>query len=318
MIARRIDPIHLYLGDAKARAAIEAMAQRSGRAIVVLDDATVASRLGEVTVLVTGVAPRVDWSGAVRLRLLQFLGAGVDSLWPAKGLPAEVEIANARGIHMPEMSEHALTMILAFARDLPRVFEQRARRVWRPFASEPVAGKTVAILGLGEVGRAVAQRCEALGMRVVGTRFGAGAVAHVEAVFGADDLDRVLPQADYVVVTLPLTDRTRGLIGARELALLRPTAVLVHMSRGGIVDEAALEVALRAGRLRGAALDVFATEPLDEQSSLWTVPNLIITPHLAGVVHGYVERAFAVALENVERLERGEPPRTRVDRERGY
>jgi phosphoglycerate dehydrogenase-like enzyme len=318
MMARRVDPIHVYLGDAELLAAIGAMAERDGRSIAAVDRAALEAGLGDIEVLVCGVAPRIDWSGARRLRLLQFLGSGVDSLWPARGLAEGVRIANARGIHLPEMAEHAIAMILAFARDLPRVFEQRARRAWRPFASEAAAGKTVAVVGLGEVGRAVAQRCAALGMHVVGVRAGGGAAPHVEEVFGPEGLDRVLPRADYVVVTVPLTERTRGMIDARALAMLRPHAVLVHMSRGGVVDEAALVTALRDGKVRGAALDVFESEPLSASSALWDLPNVIVTPHQAGVVHGYVERAFAVALENVARLERGEPVRTPVDRARGY
>lgn len=281
--------------------------ERAGRSIVFVDERELAEGIARMEVLLCGVAPRVDWSRAERLVLIQVLGSGSESFARLDGLPDRVQIANARGLHVPEMRDHALAMILAFERDLFRFGEDQRARVFRHVPVGSVHGKTVCVLGLGEVGGAVAQACAALGMRVVSARAGV-----------AYDLHALLAVADYVVVTLPLTPRTRGLIDARALAAMKPGAVLVHMSRGGIVDEEALAAALRADALRGAALDVFATEPLPESSELWTTPRLVVTPHVAGLSHDYVERLAHLSLENVARVERGEPPRTLVPRGRGY
>lgn len=141
---------------------------------------------------------------------------------------------------------------------------------------------------------------------------------HVDQVFGPDELEAALGLADHLVITLPLTAKTRNAIDGKALEKLRPGAIVVQLSRGGIVDEVALEAALRAGRIRGAALDVFAEEPLPSSSSLWTTPNLIVSPHIAGWTSSYLERAVSVFLENLELVERGLEPRTRVDRTRQY
>jgi phosphoglycerate dehydrogenase-like enzyme len=291
---------------------------RTGRAVIAVDPERLAEHLEEVEVLLCGAAPRIDWSRARRLRFLQLMGSGTDALWPAEGLPEEVVIANARGIHLPEMRDHVLAMILGFERGLPRLLAQQGAREWTRFAAGSVAGKTVGILGLGEVGRAVALACKALGMRVIGARAVARPTSGVDEVVGPDRLEDVLRGADYLVVTVPLTRETRGMLGADALAKLPPGAVIVHVSRGGVMDEGALEEALRSGRLRGAALDVFATEPLPRESGLWSTPNVIVSPHVAGEVPRYIERAVALFLENLERVERGEVPRTGVDRGKGY
>ncbi len=279
----------------------------AGRDVTFVDEHELAVGLGDVEVLLCGVAPRVDWSRATRLSLIQVLGSGTDSLWPVTGLPERVQIANARGVHLPEMRDHALAMILAFARELPRFARDQRARVFQPTPLGSVHGKNVAILGMGAVGRAIGEACAGLGMHVRGAR-----------ASEPYDLIDLLSSADYVVVTAPLTPKTRGLVGAKALATMKPSAVLVHVSRGGIVDESALVEALRSGTIRGAALDVLAEEPLPQSSPLWDLPNVIITPHVAGLVPDYVARLVDLALENVALVESGKPPRTPVDRSRGY
>jgi phosphoglycerate dehydrogenase-like enzyme len=318
-MSRRFDVIHACIDDdARTQALATAFVARAGRRMVHLDERTVAEVLGDVEILAVGKAPRIDWSRARRLVLVQMLGSGTDALWPAAGLPPDTAVANTRGMHLPEMRDHALALLFAFARDLPRALGQQLARRWEPFPGGTLAGKTVAVLGLGEVGGAVAAACAALGMTVLGVRARPRPTPHVHEVHGPDALDHVLPRADYVVVLLPLTPATRGLLDARALASLPAHAVVVHLSRGGVVDEAALSAAVRDGRLRGAAFDVFAEEPLPEESPLWGTPGILVTPHLAGLVGDYFERALGVLLENVERLERGMRPRTEVDRARGY
>jgi phosphoglycerate dehydrogenase-like enzyme len=289
-----------------------------GRRIVSVGPSDVDAALPEIEILLAGSPPKVDWSRARKLRFLQLMGSGTETLWPAQGLPSRVVIANARGIHLPEMRDHALALMLSLERELPRFGRQQAAREWSPFAAGSVAGKTVALLGLGEVGRSLAPACAALGMRVVGACRTPRPIPHVEEVHDPARLEPMFEAADHLVVTVPLTPRTRGLVDARAIARLRPSAFLVHLSRGPVVDAAALDDALRKGRLRGAALDVFDDEPLPRESSLWTAPNLVITPHVAGLVHDYVERAVHLFLENLDRMERGLLPRTAVDRDQQY
>ena len=305
-------------GGAAVLDVISALVARSGRAVVHVEAPALSDRLADIAVLLCGIPPAIDWSSARSLRFLQLMGSGVDNLWPATGLPETVTIANARGIHLPEMRDHALALILAFERGVPELVAAQRERQWRPFAPGSVSGKTVGILGLGEVGRSIALACAALGMRVVGTRAESRPTPHVDRVYPPAGHDEVCRSADYVVITLPLTRRTRNLVCAESLARMRPSAVIVHLSRGGILDEAALEAALRAGELRGAALDVFVDEPLPETSTLWSTPNLLVSPHIAGWTTDYVERAIHLFLSNLELVERELPPATLVIREREY
>jgi phosphoglycerate dehydrogenase-like enzyme len=318
-MTRRTPLIHVHIGpDEQVRAELKASLAAAGRSVEFVDEQNIAAVLPSVEVLLCGYAPRVDWSAGTRLRLLHFMGAGVDHLWPAKGLDPRVVIASARGIHAMEMRDHTLAMILAFERDLPRAMEQQAAGQWQPFVAGSVAGKTLVLVGLGEVGSRIAAAARALGMRVIGVRNRHLPTADGEEVVYPDMLQKVLPLADYLVITVPLTSRTRGMVGAAELALVSPHAVVVVISRGGIVDEDALADALRGGRLRGAALDVFATEPLPASSPLWKTPNLIVTPHISGLVPEYFQRVVDLFLQNLERFERGDEVLTPVDREREY
>jgi phosphoglycerate dehydrogenase-like enzyme len=303
----RIDTLHAWLGGESIQREITTYVRAAGREIVFLREDELEARLGEARVLLCGIAPRVDWSRATHLELLQALGSGTDSLWPLAGLPDRVHVANARGVHLPEMRDHVLAMIFAFARDLPAFARAQASRDFAPRETGSVHGKFVAIIGMGTVGRAIGEACTSLGMHVGGAR-----------ASEPYDLHALLARADYVVVTAPLTPKTRGMIDARAIAAMKPSAVVIHVSRGGVVDEGALIDALRAGKIRGAALDVFEVEPLPKTSPLWDLPNVIITPHIAGLTERYVERLMTLALENVALVETGKPPRTAMDRSRGY
>ncbi len=316
--AGRCETIHVCLPDDVDAVAMASVLEATGRAVIVLAQEELGLRLGEIDVLFCGAVPAIDWSSAGSLRLVQMLGSGVDSLWPADGLPREVQVANARGLHVAEIRDHALALMLSFERELPRLAAQQMKRQFEPFPTGSVTGKTLSILGVGEIGRGLAKAARALGMRVVGTRMHPEPCADIDETLGPDDAARALEVADYAVVLLPLTSRTRGSIDRAMLARLRAHAVLLVLSRGGIVDEMALEEALRSGRLRGGALDVFAVEPLPSSSTLWTTPNLVITPHQAGWMPDLVPRILALAIENIERVERGEPPRTAIDRQHRY
>jgi len=274
--------------------------------------------LVEVEVLFTAVPPREDWSGAGRLKLIQMMGVGVDGLLPAPSLPPEVQIAGMRGMFAAEASEHAIGMMLALLRGWPTLIERQRTRVWRQFASQRLAGETACVVGVGAIGTRIAKALGGLEMSVVGVAQRPRAMPHFHAVLGVDDWLEALGRARVLFVAVPLTRATIELIDARVLAALPRGALLIALSRGGIVDESALLQALRSGHLGGAALDVFATEPLPEDHALWDAPNMIVTPHLAGVGLGYVERAVAALVENVSRLERGLPPNALVDRALGY
>jgi phosphoglycerate dehydrogenase-like enzyme len=312
---RRIHAFHAF-GEALRGVLAEALPDREYR--VWTREEEFLRGIDEVEVLLVLHPPRGHWARARRLRFIQISGAGVDAVLPAPDLPAAVRIANARGIHEPEMSEFTLALILALAKRIPQALERQRSRTWEMYGPRPLAERTVGILGLGAIGLAVARRCKALGMRVIGTRRSAQPLPDVDAVFGAQDTHRVLSESDVVVVVLPLTPETRGLLDAEALAKVKPRALLVNVARGGIVDEVALAKALEEGRLAGAALDVFKTEPLPTSSPLWSVPNLIVTPHLAGLSKDYMLRLAAIFLENIQRLERGEPLLNEIDRGRGY
>jgi len=262
--------------------------------------------------------PRGVWSGAKRLRLIQTAGAGVDSVLPAPDLPQEVRITNARSVAGNQMAEHALTMILAFAKQLPKAMENQGSRRWERYVPTSLVDKTCSIIGLGAIGRVVAERARQFGMRVIGIQRKPKNCVHTDEVLPPEHTDRALREADYVVVILPLTPKTRNFMNGALLLNMKQDAVLINISRGGIVDETTVANMLREGRLRGAAFDVFQEEPLPESSNLWTIPNLIITPHVAGGVPDYMERVLEIFTDNVRRLENGEPLRNEIDRSRGY
>jgi len=282
------------------------------------DDADFAAHVAEIEVLLALRPPRGHWAGASRLDFIQISGAGVDALLPAPDLPERVRVANGRGISGGVMAEYALAMMLYFARRLARNDAQQRRHEWRMYAPSTLEGATCGILGMGAIGAAVAQRARAFGMRVLATQRTPRPCADSDRVFGPEGTAQVLAESDYVVVILPLTPETRGSLDAALLSKLKPEAVLINMARGGIVDEAAIATMLREGHLRGAALDVFEEEPLPATSPLWDVPNLVVTPHLAGFSRDYLPDSFEIFFENVRHLECGEPLRNEIDRARGY
>lgn len=243
---------------------------------------------------------------AKSVRWIHTLAAGVDSL-PFDALRERTLIVtNSRGLYADAHGEFAIAAMLWFAKDLRRLVENQAKRRWEPFDVEWLQGKAVAIIGYGGIGRAIGRRAEAMGMRVLPVRRSEGSV------------DDVIVDADYVVLSAPLTPATRHLMNARRIANMRSTAVLINVSRGAIVDEHALVDALRARRIRGAALDVFEVEPLPAEHPLWTLDNVLISPHSADHTPNAHEGAMRFFLENLRRFERGETLENVVDLEAGY
>ncbi|CAN5415288.1 hypothetical protein BH24GEM3_BH24GEM3_14710 [soil metagenome] len=261
-----------------------------------------------------------------RLRWAHSAAAGVGgSLYPEMR-SSEVVLTNSAGIHAAPMAETVIAMILHFARGLDLAVRAQAVRRWErsPFESagtpvREIAGATLGIVGLGGIGREVASRAVALGMRVLASkRRPAPAPPGVELLTGDDALPRLLEASDFLVITVPETSETRGLIGREELARLPRGATLINVARGRILDEEALIEALREGHLRGAALDVFACEPLPPDSPLWGLSNVLVTPHVSGTTHRFWERQTELIVENIRRYLAGEPLRNVVDKEAGY
>jgi D-2-hydroxyacid dehydrogenase (NADP+) len=290
-----------------------------GREIQTINgEAELVASIGDMEVIFAFRPPRGIWSGAKRLRLIQTIGAGVDSVLPASDLSSTVRITNARGVHGVQMSEYALAMMLAFAKELPLAIANQRERYWQRTTPSSLEGKTCSILGMGTIGRVVAERAKQFGMRVIGTQREPKGFIHADEVVGPEQTEYALREADYVVVTLPLTPLTRNLLNETRISHMKREAVLINMARGGIIEEPALAKMLIKGRLRGAVLDALAEEPLPKSSELWTTPNLIITPHMAGGIPGYLDRVLAIFIDNVRRFEEGRPLVNEVDRTRGY
>jgi phosphoglycerate dehydrogenase-like enzyme len=230
-----------------------------------------------------------------------------------------VTVTNAAGVAADMMAEYALGAMLSFSLDL-RGFERRQRaHHWDLGAKvEPIEGRTVLILGLGKTGEAVARRAKAMGLSVLGVRAQPRPTPNVDAVHGMEDLPDLWGRADFIVCATPLLDTTRGLVDAGAFAAMKPSAVLIDVSRGGVVDEAALLSALASGRLKGAALDVFATEPLPPEHPFWDFDNVIITPHCSSVYDGWDLKAARMFAENLSRYRDGAPLANVVDPRRGY
>jgi len=258
------------------------------------------------------------WQKAPKLKLIQIVSTGIDSLLPAPDLPEQVKISNARGIHGTQMAEFALYFMLEFAKNGRRIRQQQADHDFTMFFPINLSGSTCGIIGLGAVGEAIAERADALGMRVIATQRTPKSHPHVEKIYAAEQTGDVVEQSDYLVLVVPLTDDTRGLFDAGMIARMKPDAVMINLSRGGIVDEDAIVKALNDGAIKGAAFDVFEQEPLPADHPLWQTPNTIITPHMAAADDAYLSNIARIFADNLKRIASGQPLLNEVDRYRGY
>jgi phosphoglycerate dehydrogenase-like enzyme len=227
-----------------------------------------------------------------------------------------VRVTNIRGVFGMAMAEYALAYMLAHAQDVRGILARQSRRSWEPFEPALLRDRTAGIVGLGSVGREIARRCAAFGMRVIGLKRGPGDVPEVERVYTVAEIAGFLPACDYLVTVVPHTAETTNLLNAERLRLLKPHCVYINIGRGNVVDLDALTEALRARRIAGAALDVFPEEPLPASHPLWELDNVFITPHVSGVNRpSDVTDAF---LANLARYLAGEPLLNEVDLARGY
>jgi phosphoglycerate dehydrogenase-like enzyme len=271
--------------------------------------------LARAEIVVGGLKP-ADLSNAPRLRWIQFTSAGVHG-WTE--LPAGLTLTTAAGVFAIPIAEHVMGMMLAFSRQLPAALSAMHGRQWqRPQLTE-LHGATCLILGLGHIGVEIAQRAKAFGMRVIGIRrTRRPAPGCVDEVRELGELDQLLPQADHLVVALPGTPHTHHLLDARRLALMKPQAYLYNVGRGSVIDEAAMVAALQAGRLAGAGLDVFETEPLPPQSPLWALPNVIITAHNSSSSPHWPQRLGALFVENLQAYLQHQPMKNLFNPRWGY
>ncbi|NCB62931.1 MAG: D-2-hydroxyacid dehydrogenase [Clostridia bacterium] len=273
------------------------------------------SVLCDATILLGNVAPGV-LAGAENRKWLQTWSAGVDAFLPAGVLPAHTMLTSAVGAYGPSVSEHMFAVLLSMLKLLPLYRDEQNRCAWTDLGSvRSFAGLRVLVVGAGDIGLKFAAMCKAVGMYTVGLKRTAPACpAELDEVHPLAELDRWLPWADAVLLVLPQAPETVHLMDARRISLMRSDALLLNGGRGSAVDPDALTGALRAGTLRGAALDVTEPEPLPKDHPLWTLPNCLITPHVAGGLHleGTRGRIVSIALENLRRYLAGEPLRNRM------
>ena len=285
------------------------------------DPAALERHIGEADAVI-GDLPERLLPRATRLRWVQTTGAGANAVATPAFAATEIVATTAAGVHVVSVPEHTLAMLFAFARRLPeQILNQHgAHRFYWPTGLFEVEGQTIGILGLGRIGQALARKAKGLGMRVTGWRRSDQPAPEglLDRQYAYDDLYGLLGDADHVVITLPLTAETRGLIGAAELRAMGRSAYLYNVGRGPIVDGEALLAALHDGTIAGAGLDTTDPEPLPADHPLWDAPNLILLTHYGGLTPQYGPRAYAIIAENVRRFLAGEELANVVDQQRGY
>jgi phosphoglycerate dehydrogenase-like enzyme len=254
---------------------------------------------------------------APKLRWIQSINAGVEKLAPK--LDRSLMLCNASGLHGPKGGEFGLAGMLLLNHGIQRMIASQKRRAWEPFFTTPIEGKTVVIAGAGALGQAVAKQAKRHAMSTIGINTTGKAAPGFDRMVKAKDMMKVLPKADFLVVTLPITPGTENLIDRKAIAALPAHCGIVNLGRARVMDYAAMAERLRAGTLAGAVLDVFDPEPLPKDSPLWDVPNLVVTPH-CGVDDGevYVERGLDIFADNLKRWLSGRKLNNLVDLDRGY
>lgn len=294
-------------------------------------------QLGEMEVLYTRQAlPEPEQ--VPNLRWIQFHWSGIDAFVDQSLLRSEMIVTTLSGAAVPQMAEFALTMMMSLGHHMPNMMEDQKAKVWADnrftrFRPKELRGSTVGIVGYGNIGREIARICQALGAQVLATKRDLKTLdAGGYVLEGLGDLQAEIPErlyppqalpsmaseCDFLVLTVPLTPETRGLVNAKVFESMKDTAYLIDVSRGGVVDQGALVEALREETIAGAALDVYPVEPLPESSPLWELPNVILSPHVAGTSGQYLERAADLFAENLRRYVANEPLLNRYDSKRGY
>ncbi|APG14950.1 hydroxyacid dehydrogenase [Bradyrhizobium japonicum] len=256
---------------------------------------------------------------ARRLRWVQATVAGVEAFVPIRERISDLIVTNARGIHGDLIADFVMTGIGMMQWDFPTLMRQQSRKEWRPRCVPPLAERTLGVVGLGSVGSAIARRGKSAGMTVIGSKRDVSQpIADVDRLVPPDGLPELLQLSDFVVLAVPRLPETTKLIGRDQLQLMRRSAFLINIARGAVVVETELVGALQAGTISGALLDVFEREPLPADSPLWTMPNVIIAPHISGYPSDYNTRVFEIFGDNLQRFIEKRPLRNLVDLKRGY
>jgi D-2-hydroxyacid dehydrogenase (NADP+) len=267
--------------------------------------------LSELDILITHgpyLADRADFvfANSPKLKWVQGIGTGVDNIVDRPALRKDVIVTNIHGVHGPQMSEAALAAMLVLSRKIQRSVKNQERHRWENWPSRLLNGKTLGIFGVGSIAESIAPRCRALGMKVVGISSGVRSVEGFDQIYDRAQLPEVVPQLDYFLLLTPLSPATRNIIDAKILDLMKPDSYLINLARGGVVDEQALIETMRQGRIAGAALDVFATEPLPEDHIFWTLENVFITCHQGASHDASARQILPTIVENVRRFRQGD------------
>ena len=290
------------------------------------DDAARARGLRDCDVAYTWILSQREVEHALRLKWVHTSAVAVETLALPELFARSVIVSNSRGVQATPIAEHVFAVMLALAKRLPILLERQQRHLWAqndligerlPFLLQ---GRTLGVIGVGTIGSAIAVRANVFGMHVIGLRRRRGnePVAGVHEMMFYGDLDALLDRADVLVIAAPLTPETIQMIGAPQFARMKRGAIVINVGRAKIIDHVALADALRSGHLGGASLDVFHQEPLPPDDPLWSVPNVILTPHTSGFRQGHWDEVIALFADNLRRFQRGEPIRFQVEPALGY
>lgn len=255
---------------------------------------------------------------APRLKWVHALSAGVEGLTCPEIQASDTILTNSKGIHGIPVSEHVFSLMLAFTRGLNLLFRRQLDKKWDRVPTDEIHEKTIGIVGLGSIGREIAKKAKGLGMEVVATKQEMTTEIFVDKLYKPEQLHEMLAVCDFVVVALPLTEKTAGLFTLEEFKAMKPTAYFFNIARGAIVREADLTIALQLGIIKGAGLDVFEAEPLPADSPLWAMDNVIVTPHLAAISPSYLDRAVKLFVDNLTRYTQNREMFNIIDKTKGY
>jgi phosphoglycerate dehydrogenase-like enzyme len=300
--------------DAAALAAAESGGDNSGKSEL---DAL----LARADVIFGLTAPRNVIARAPNLKWIQTISAGVDRWIGTDVWRSRVIITGVSGIHATPIGEFVMALMLMFAKNAPLSFKRMRTRQWQRYPTATLRGKTVGIVGLGHIGREVARLSKAFGMKTIATRRSTkrpGRARNVDLLLPTTGLKQMLAHCDYLVLSVPLTPETRHIIGKSEFQAMKPTACIINIARGPLIDEDALLCALDEKLIAGAGLDVAYSEPLPRESRLWDFDNVILSPHISGGMEDYMLRATDVFCENLRRFLNGKKLLNLIDRKKGY